>query len=256
MKNDANFKRVVHVDEKAIKPKDKIGNAVMAGNDSIVEAGDTSVPLRPEDFKSIIGRPRVYDLKGNLLAEEENLVVLTGREYIAQKLVGDQGNNPSDLTEYRITHFGVGDSGGATCPATTVGPYDDDVDLVRRVKIETSATIPASAYVDGGNLKQIEYDGEIKIISEEHTINVPTGGQKVVDAYTAIRYTMYIQNDEVVAKPFVFNEAGLFAVEWLFDPTNATWKPTDNYVLFARFTTLDKWLDTGDGIMIEWYVLV
>jgi len=255
----SNFKKVIHMDEKVVCPKDKITSAIAMGESSESVAKESMVPKREEDHKSFIGRPRVYDLDGNLLAEEENLVVLTGREFIAQNLVGTQGNNPLDLTNYKITHFGVGDSNrGSTgiCPPTTVGPFDDDVDLENRVTIsDLYATYP-NKYIDNGRLKRIESDGEIKIVSEEHTINVPTGGQKVIDAYTAIRYRMYLQPGEPQVKPFCFNEAGLYAVEQVFDPVSGNSIATDNYVLFARFTTMDKWLDVSDGIMIEWYILV
>ncbi len=253
------FKRVVHLDEKIIKPKDRVGSVPITGDGSSIDIYEASVPSRPEGLhKSIIGRPRVYDLKGNLLASEENLVVITGREYLAQLIAGTQGDNPDNLTQYQITHFAVGDGGASSaCPPTTIGPFDDDVDLGNRVVIkDVTSIIDDVKYIDGGTLKQILSDGEVKVVSEQHTINVPTGGEEVIDAYTAIRYRMYLQPDEPRDKPFRFNEAGLFAVEYQWDSDTNKMAPTDNHILFARFTTMDKYLDTGDGVMIEWYVLV
>ena len=78
----------------------------------------------------------------------------------------------------------------------------------------------------------------------------------VVQAYTAIRYRMYLQPTEPKDKPFKFNEAGLYAMEWRYDNNWGEERPTGNYQLFARFTTLDKYLEAADGIMIEWYILV
>ncbi len=256
VKDTKTFKRVVHMDEKVIAPDDKVGSAPVIGNDSTIDLDDTSVPSRPGGLsKSIIGRPRVYDLQGNLLASEENLVVLTGREFLAQVLANRQGDNPQNLTEYRVEYFGVGEGGSTeSCPPVTTGPFDDDTDLKRRVVIKDGLT---PDYINGGELKRIVSDGEIKIVSEEHTINVPTGGEKVVDKYTAVRYRMYLQPEEPKNKPFRFNEAGLFAVRYVWNPDINTWLPEENTeVLFARFTTLDKYLDAGDGLMIEWYVLV
>ncbi len=258
------FKHVVHLDEKVIKPNDKIGSVPIMGEDSEVkhQSGQIGqigqIPPRPHGLnKSIIGRPKIYDLDGNLLASEENLVVITGREFLAQLIAKTQGDNPLNMTNYQITYFGVGDGGSSNaCPPTTVGPYDDDVDLGHRVVIKDPNAQDPFTYISGGTLKRILFDGEVKVVSEEHTINVPTGGQKVIDAYTAIRYRMYLQTDEPKNKPFRFNEAGLYAVEYVFDSKANDWLPTDNHVLFARFTTLDKWLDAGDGIMIEWYILV
>jgi hypothetical protein len=256
-----NMKKVVHLDEKVLKPKDRASSSPSSFAGSSAEAGDG---LRPNGLqKSLIGKPKVYDLDGNLLADEENLVVITGREYLAQLIsnVPDSKtplDNPTDLTMYKITHFGVGDGGSSNdCPPTTTGPFDDDTDLGNRVVIGTPSQIEPAKYISGGTLKQITFDGEIKVVSEEHTVNVPTGGEKVIDAYTAIRYRMYLQPFEPKDKPFRFNEAGLFAVKWVWDTTSNVWLPESNTeVLFARFTTLDKWLDYSDGIMIEWYVLV
>ncbi len=253
------FKKVIHLDEKVISPTDRVGSVPISGNDSSVLMENTSVPSRPDGLnKSVIGRPSIYDLKGNLLASEENLVVITGREFLAQVIANTPGDNPDDLTAYRITHFGVGDGGSTNeCPPTTTGPFDDDTDLGNRVVIKTQTLANYPDYISGGTLKRIEMDGEIKVVSEEHTINVPTGGEQVIDAYTAVRYRMYLQPGEPVSKPFRFNEAGLFAVKHTQNADTKNWGPEHNSeVLFARFTTLDKWLDLGDGIMIEWYVLV
>ncbi len=264
MSTQVPFKRVVHMDEKVIQPKDRVSSVPVSGYDSTLTMEDkTEVPTRPQGLhKSMIGRPNVYDLDGNLLASEENLVVISGREFLAQ-LVSDVGgsktplDNPNDLTAYKITHFGIGDAGTTDdCPPTTTGPFDDDTDLGKRAQIGDVSTLEPLRYISNGTLKQIVYDGEIKVISEEHTINVPTGGEKVIDAYTAIRYRMYIQPTEPKNKPFRFNEAGLFAVQYAWNTVANAWLTTDEEVLFAKFTTLDKWLDTGDGLMIEWYVLV
>jgi hypothetical protein len=274
-------KHLIHLDEKILKPNDTATSGLVSteANNNTLSSG-----LRPDGLqKSVIGKPKVYDLKGNLLAEEENLVVLTGREFLAQLIAfrsvsDDQGSVILDLTNYKVTHFGVGKWGTTeTCPPVANGPYDDDIDISRQIYDPGSTPItpcdvylgrpiikdPTAGgteadYIDDGKLKRIELDGEIKIIQEEHTINTCSGGQDTIDKYTAIRYTMYLQPDEPQDKPFKFNEAGLFAVE--HDPNTGlpVVNPdgSHNYILFARFTTLDKWLESADGIMIEWYILV
>ena len=257
-----NLKKVIHLDEKILTPKDKVRSSPDLASSSETVQEDT---LRPQGLnKSIIGRPKVYDLKGNLLASEENLVVLIGREFLAQQIAGIQGDNPIDYSNYKITHFGVGDAGtDAGLPPVVKGPYDNDTDLYNRVMIAdpVASNYSEPNYLDGGFLKKIEFatgdplnpiEGEITVVQEQHTINTSNGGQITVDAFTAIRYTMYLQADEPMDKPFRFNEAGLYAIE--YDPISGA--PTGNQLLFARFTTLDKWLEDADGIMIEWYVLV
>jgi hypothetical protein len=256
-------KHLVHLDEKVIKPNDKVGSSVVLSQDSAQELQDAKIQ-RPIS-KPIIGRPRVYDLEGNLLASEENLVVLVGREVLAQLIAGTQGSNPEDYTSYRITHFAVGDGGTTdTCPPNVNGPFDDDTDLEHKVVIKDPiAGGQYPNYAGDGYFKLIEANdgagspqGEISVLNEEHTINVPGGGQLVVHAYTAVRYRMYLQPTEPKDKPFKFNEAGLYAMEWRYDSQLSEERPTGNYRLFARFTTLDKYLEAADGIMIEWYILV
>jgi len=241
------MEHILYVDKKTLNPADNIGG----------------LPSRDSLSKSIVGRPRVYDLKGNLLANEENLVVLIGREYLAQLLtrasINPKGDNPSDYGNYELLYFGVGDGGTSNdCPPQTIGPYDNDLDLQNRVIIkEPLAGGNEPDYIDGGTLKRIELDGDITIKNEEHTINTNTGGQIVVQAFTAVKYTMYLQPDEAPKNGpssngfFKFNEAGLYAAE-----IDSNGEPTGNNILFARFTTLDKYLETQDGIMIEWYILV
>ena len=47
------------------------------------------------------------------------------------------------------------------------------------------------------------------------------------------------------------DEAGLYAVEYDDDGN-----PTNNKILVARFTTIDKNLGPNDGLRIEWTILV
>ena len=241
--SEGTFKKLVHLDQKILAPSDKAQAKVD----------------HTHNHKSIIGKPKIYDLKGNLLAEEENLVVLEGREFLAQKLMGLPSDGGTDLTQYNITYFGVGEGGtaGGANP-TTIGPYDLDSDLAAKVLFtntssEISSGVNGYKYIDSGALKAIAPDdgtgGAIEIIQEEHTVNTATD-TLVVSKFTSIKFTLKLDIAEPANKPFRFNEAGLYAVEHIGGI------PTNNKVLFARFTTLDKYLDTNDGIIIEWHVLV
>jgi hypothetical protein len=251
--NNTRMKTIMHLDEKVLKPQDRVGS----GKDITLVQQTKNGPLRESLQKSVIGRPKVYDLKGNLLADEENLVVLLGREFLAQLIAMRPGDNPLDYTKYKVLYFGVGDGGTSNdCPPQTVGPYDNDTDLENRYVIkDPAAGADAPDYIDNGKLKRIELDGSIDIVVEEHTINTDNGGQITVNAFTAVKYVMYLQPGEPVRQNnsafFRFNEAGLYAVEY-DDQGNLT----GNTILFARFTTLDKYLEAQDGIMIEWYILV
>lgn len=239
-------KNLVHIDQKILTPGDNIATKAIAPSKS---------KKRPN---SIIGLPKIYDLKGNLLASEENLVVLSGREFLSQKLLGAAASGGTDYTNYSVRYFGIG-SGGTTAGTVpeTVGPYDLDIDLASPLQFnnvagEISSSTNGYQYVGGGFLKKIESDGSIEIVQEEHTVNTADSGAVTVQRYTSIKFTLKIDVTEPASKPAKFNEAALWAVE--YDP--ATGVPSDNKVLFARFTTLDKYLDTNDGIIIEWHVLV
>ncbi len=240
--NTENVQKLVHIDRKILAPKD----AARTSFDKQL----TEVPQ-----KGIIGKPKVFDLNGNLLAEEENLVVLVGREFLAQKLMSMAVGVGNDLVNHEIRYFGIG-SGGTLGGATpsTIGPFDTDLNLSVPTKFTAvGGDINSSAnnyqYIDQGYLKRIESDGSIAIIQEEHTVNTESGNV-TIQKYTSVKFTLKIDIHEPATKPFKFNEAGLYAVEM-----NAG-VPSNEKILFARFTTLDKYLDTNDGIIIEWHVLV
>lgn len=229
--------KIMHLDNSVLSPED--------------HTAVKTIECTSDKARSVIGLPKVYDLKGNLLAEEENLVVLSGREFLAQKLA-DLALDGYDLTSYQIRYFGVGVGGTEGTPPSTVGPFDTDIELSSKVKISLSGiSDPANdyKYIDAGYLKRINSDGSIAINQEEHTINTSTG-QEIVNRFTAITFNILIQENEPAEKPVKFNEASLYAVKYVDGV------PTDEKILFARFTTLDKYLDLKDGISIEWSILV
>jgi hypothetical protein len=171
MNTGKKLKRLVHLDEKVINPADCTGTGLLSSSNSKITPMESH--SRGGNSKTIIGKPKVYDLKGNLLADEENLVVLIGREYLAQLLAGTQGNNGNNYLDYRVKYFGIVDEGtdSSSSPPTTVGPYDDDVDLGydqdgvhnSRVVIREPTGVGFD-YIDSGKLKLIESDGEITIV--------------------------------------------------------------------------------------------
>jgi len=233
------MRKLIHIDQKIMNPQDKI---------NIEDLEKTS-----KSSKRIIGKPKIYDLDGNLLAEEENLVVLTGREFLAQKLAGIPDENGENYLNYDIRYFGIGDGGTEGNPPNTVGPFDNDNELSNRVKISNtgiSTSTNSYKYIDNGFLKKITSDGSISIVNETHIINTASGEEEVAKK-TGILFKLVIQKDEPADKPVKFNEAALYAVK--FDEDG---NPTDTKIMFARFTTLDKYLDINDGISIEWTILV
>lgn len=165
-----------------------------------------------------------------------NLVLLSGREFLAQKLADIPQSNDINQLDYKIRYFGYG-RGGAQEGTGTVpnkkGPFDDDTGLYGIANFSTGSTDADTnfKYIVNGRLKNILSDnGSITLEQENHIINkgsstsgTSTGSSTeiTVAKYTAIKYTMFIMSHEFIKpstagavdeNPFPFNEAALFAV--------------------------------------------
>ena len=254
---------VTEVDEKILKPHDR-GEVCQATPDLISK--HYAKPVRGHVF--------IEDSNGNII-DTPNLVLLKGREFLAQILVGvsstDAGTN---YLNYKITHFGVG-SGGADTAATPskIGPFDNDEDLATPKKIFPINTSDQTyTYLKDGYLKRITADdGKVEVISEDHSFT-KNNRTVTLKAYTTIKYTMYIRADEMDKlnnSSFAFNEAGLYAVQYDSDPVkqaaripalsnvdDESSRYNPNSICFARFTTLTKHIEPSDSIKITWYILL
>ena len=234
------YKKIYYVDKKIIMPEEKISAGF----------------VRPA--KTIVGRPKIYDLAtGKLIADEENLVVLKGREFLAQKMSGLTAGGV-DYSNYEIRYFGVG-SGAIETADGVQDPNDDDTSLAQAIKFSTTGINTSSndyRYINDGYFKRIlstanDVSGDIQILQEAHEINNSDGSTTTVNAYTEIKFTLIIEKDELVGKPVNFNEAALYAVKYDSDGN-----PTNDYVMVAKFTTTTKSLGPNDGLRIEWSILV
>ena len=222
-----------------------------------------------------------------------NLVLLSGREFLAQKLADIPQSESVDQREYRIRYFGYGRGGAQEGTGTVpnkMGPFDDDTGLYGPGHFATGATDADDRfkYIHEGKLKNIRSDyGTITIEKEEHVINkgsisagtgTSTSTETIVQKFTAIKYTMFIMSHEFIkpstagavdANPFPFNEAALYAVNtklvmntdgvtYVEQPAGATTTEQQkaDIIPFARFTTSTKWIEEGESLKIEWYILV
>ena len=236
----------------------------------------------------------IFDKDGNSKIEgEPNLVLLSGREFLAQKLADIPQSSDVDQRNYRIRYFGYGRGGAQEGTGTVpnkMGPFDDDTGLYAPGHFGTGATDADSRfkYIHNGKLKNIRTDnGTITIEKEEHVINkgaiaagtgTSTSTETIVQRFTAIKYTMFIMSHEFIKpstvgavdeNPFPFNEAALYAVDtklvlnedgvtYMEQPAGSTTLEQQNakIVPFARFTTSTKWIEEGESLKIEWYILV
>ena len=222
-----------------------------------------------------------------------NLVLLSGREFLAQKLADIPQSSDVNQLDYKIRYFGYG-RGGAQEGTGTVpnkkGPFDDDTGLYGIANFSTGSTDAdkSFSYIHNGKLKNILADGgTITMEQETHIINkgsttsgtsIGSSTEVTVQRFTAIKYTMIISMHEFIKpstagavdeNPFPFNEAALYAVRmksvvnadgtsYIEQPYGATVLEQQNpdYIPFARFTTSTKWIEEGESLKIEWYILV
>ena len=260
-------------------------------------AGDGQVTLGHTVFKSgAKGFVKMTTFRKDGSTEIDgtpNLVLLSGREFLAQKLSDVYLGNSNNYLDYKIRYFGYG-RGGAQEGTGTVpnkkGPFDDDTGLYGVANFSTGATDADTEfkYITNGKLKRIlADDGRITIEQENHIINkgsvsagtsVSSSTEITVPRFTAIKYTMYIMSHEFIKpstagavdeNPFPFNEAALYAVRMqdvtnsdgigkMEQPygTNVIEQQNPDYIPFARFTTSTKWIEEGESLKIEWYILV
>lgn len=236
----------------------------------------------------------IFDKYGNTKEDgTPNLVLLQGREFLAQKLSGVPQSSDVDQRDYEIRYFGFGKGGaqeGTSTVPNKMGPFDDDSGLYAPGHFASGASDRDSQfqYIHDGMLKRIKSNGgTIVIVEEDHVINK---GQNIagtnldssttitVSKYTAIKYTMYIESHEFIKPalegavsdlPYAFNECALYAVkmEKVLNEDGVTHMelPAGNtdlekqaapFITFARFTTATKWIEEGDYLKIEWYILV
>ncbi len=269
------YKKILHVDEKVLTPEDA------------VKSNLTPEEIGKHYAKPVRGYAVISNADGDVL-ETPNLVLLSGREFLAQKLADVTGESllPAgslDLTKFKIRYFGVGTGGADTADQPNkIGPFDNELDLKTPGKfaddsIDNDSTLNMGQryqYIQDGQLKKIQSDGGlIEIVQESHDI-VIDGQDVTIDAFTTIKYTMFVTKTELYKEvdqlgPFAFNEAALYTVEHEDDTTTGstysvpaktdgtvTSRYAANYRAFAKFTTLTKWLEIEDSLRIEWYILV
>ena len=164
------LKVIKHVDETDLSPQD---------------TGLISKEIVDKHYaKPVRGFAVISDSEGNVL-ETPNLVLLSGREFLAQKMadVAGLGLLPAstmDLTNFKIRYFGVGTGGADTAEQPNkIGPFDNELDLAlpgkfADVSSDTDTGLDYNQryqYIHDGKLKKIQSDegGNIEIVKESHT---------------------------------------------------------------------------------------
>jgi hypothetical protein len=195
--------------------------------------------------------------KNKLMYENHNLVVATGREYIAQKATSivEIPSGGIDLRDYDLTHYAFG-AGGATTDGlsyTLLGPDVCDQNL----------ELPVSFDIDGFLNEPGEETGEEDIYSYVKAVKpivYPSGNNSyeylikdypdedpTCSHYTQINLTLYKEAGEFdlldTGAAVPISEAGLY----LTSGTDA--------LLFARICFPPKFMELEAQYGIEWYIL-
>jgi len=210
-----------------IKTKEIYGNECL--NDSFNRENDQI--RKGTNYVEIIER----DIHGNEKnLHKENLVVYTGREMIAQRIVNVNNPNSVEMPNEYISWLGVGDGGtNPSDPFNPAPPISTDVDLYHSVPISATDTTCAD-YHDG-----FFYKAPIdEITFEQDTLND--------DSWLIVRTVTNIGLERCNGQQI--NEAGLFTAV-----TNASGYEGP-FHLFARITfpTLIK-TQTRELIFV-WYL--
>jgi len=197
------------------------------------------------EHKKLFDKVNTVNLYVNdeLVESTHNLVVYKGREFAVQRTLGLSNGAPTDLTSFKITHFGIGNGGTESDNLTALtGPLDTDTSIYKGIQLSTDNTNYIDYYDQNGNLitkgaKPITLDGgSIEIIKDDGT-----------NSYTTAKLTLIIdpsQSDNALTDTFLLSEAALFYT----DGTNVKG-------IFAHVCFSGKYIDPNEKVTIEWYLL-
>ena len=183
-------------------------------------------------------------LDGEVVDETNNMVVLQGRAFNAQKLFGKVPEGEEDLRNFHVTHFGIGSGGSTSSGGYTVleGPDLCDTDLIDPIQIDpgnsTFLTSPnGTQYV----CKPIEQDGYFEFAANPDVNCDSTTYYNIMKCYCVVNRSepTFLNPGESVK----VDEAALY-----FTYSNQT-------RLFARITFAPKYIEPSTNFVVEWFVI-
>ena len=196
--------------------------------------------------------------KNKLVYENHNLVVGTGREYLAQKAtsiveISSGGNN---LRDYDLTHYAFGAGGASTdgLSYTLLGPNVCDQSLEIPVSFNINGFLDEPSGIVGDE-DIYSYEKSVKPIvypygnnSYEYSVKNYPEEDPTCSYYTKIILTIYKEAGEFdlleTGSAVPISEAGLYLTNEGYDP-----------LLFARICFPPKFMELEAQYGIEWYIL-
>jgi len=183
-------------------------------------------------------------LDGEVVEETNNMVVMNGRAFNAQKLFGKVPEGEEDLRNYHVTHFGIGSGGTTSSGGYTVlqGPDLCDYDLINPVQIDPgNSTFLTSPNGVQYACKPIEQDGYFEFAANPDVNCDSTTYYNIVKCYCVVNRTepTFLNPGESVK----IDEAALY-----YTYGNQT-------RLYARITFAPKYIEPSTNFVIEWFVI-
>lgn len=183
-------------------------------------------------------------LDGEVIDETNNMVVMPGKAFNAQKLFGKVPEGEEDLRNYHVTHFGIGSGGTTSSGGYTVlqGPDLCDTDLLDPIQIDPGNT---SFLTSPSNVqyacKPIEQDGYFEFAANPDVNCDTTTYYNIVKCYCVINRSepTFLNPGESVK----VDEAALY-----YTYSNQT-------RLFARITFAPKYIEPSTNFVVEWFVI-
>ena len=174
-----------------------------------------------------------------------NLIVKTGKEFIAQKILGsnimETQVNSNNFFDYKLTHFAIG-AGGSNINGTLMGPRTTDEFLYKPISLGNEIYLDdPSNYIDlSGSSNVFKYNNSVKPIT--------TGViERVGDFNTKIKFTCIIPQGEPSGlqsgENIPINEAGLYITDGI------------SLKLFSHICFGTKTKKLEDEFKIFWYII-
>ena len=177
------------------------------------------------------------------LIAKPNLVLYTGREWLAQRMVNRENSNVTATKDEYVSWLGLGDGGVILGdPFDPIPPSITDLDLNSRVMINATDSSAADYHVVGSGYPE---EGYYKIAFD--TVEFDHDAEND-DAWLVVKITSTIKTDDANGKQL--SEAALFTAE-----SNAGGY-SGNFTIFSK-VTFPSIVKTSDRrIIINWFLYV
>lgn len=177
---------------------------------------------KPDRF-GVGGHVRITDQKNNVIVDKDNHIVITGRQWLMQRMFNMSTSATSDVYTWLPGWFAVGSGGTAKdSPFTPIWPADEDTDLYN----------PEYFTSDG---PQYSVDKKHKIVDSIEFPNELTA-----------KLTMSLDYEDITDS--YINEAGMYVGK------STTYTNTD-FVMFSHVTFPSFPKSQYQKLTIEWYFL-